>query len=44
VKAKCIIDCRVKAKPTDAKVVEKEVKEANDEKNLLFYMANKLLS
>ncbi|KEH34517.1 hypothetical protein MTR_3g467680 [Medicago truncatula] len=33
VKAKCITDCRVKAKPTDAKVVEKEVKQANDEKH-----------
>ena len=32
-RAKCITDCRVNAKPTDAKVVEKEVKEANDEKH-----------
>jgi hypothetical protein len=30
---RCNTDCRVKAKPTDAKVVEKEVKEANEEKN-----------
>jgi tRNA isopentenyl-2-thiomethyl-A-37 hydroxylase MiaE len=33
VKAKCITDCRVKAKPTDAKVVEKEVKEAKEDKH-----------
>ena len=33
VKAKCITYCRVKAKPTDAKVVEKEVKEAKEEKH-----------
>jgi hypothetical protein len=33
VKAKCITDCRVKAKPTDAKVVDKDVKETNDMKN-----------
>lgn len=33
VKAKCITDCRVKVKPTDAKVVDKDVKEANDEKH-----------
>jgi len=33
VKAKCITDCRVKTKPTDAKVVDKDVKEANDEKH-----------
>jgi hypothetical protein len=33
VKARCITDCRVKAKPSDAKVVDKYVKEANDEKH-----------
>jgi len=33
VKAKCITDCRVKAKPTDAKVVDKDMKEANDEQH-----------
>jgi hypothetical protein len=33
VKAKCITNCRVKAKPKDLKVVEKEVKEANEEKH-----------
>ena len=33
VKVKYITDCRVKAKPWDAKVVEKEVKEAKDEKH-----------
>ena len=32
-KAKCITDCRVKVKPMDAKVVDKDVKEANDEKH-----------
>jgi len=29
VKAKCITDCRVKVKSSDAKVVDKHVKEAN---------------
>ena len=33
VKARCIMDCRVKAKPTGAKIVDKDVKEANDEKH-----------
>jgi len=33
VKAKSIKDCRVKVKPSDAKVVGKPVKEANDEKH-----------
>jgi len=33
VKPKCITDCRVKAKPSDAKIVDKHVKEANDEKH-----------
>jgi len=28
----CITDCSIKSKPMDAKVVEKEVKEANEEK------------
>jgi hypothetical protein len=32
-KSKCITDCRVKAKPSEAKVVDKYVKEANDEKH-----------
>jgi len=35
VKAKCITDCRVKAKSIDAKVVDKDVKEANDEKHCI---------
>ena len=33
VKAKCITDCRVNAKPSKAKVVDKHVKEVNDEKH-----------
>jgi len=33
VKAKYITDCRVKVKSTDTKVVEKEVKEAKEEKH-----------
>jgi transposase-like protein len=41
VKAKCITDCRVKVKPTDAKVVEKEVKEAKEEKH--YDLVNKIM-
>jgi hypothetical protein len=33
VKARCITNCKVKAKHTDAKVVDKEVNEAHDEKD-----------
>jgi len=33
VKAKCITNCRVNAKPSKAKVVDKHVKEAKDEKH-----------
>ena len=32
VRAKCIMDCRVKVKPKNVKVEEKEVKEAKKEK------------
>ena len=41
VKAKCITDCRVKAKPTNEKVVDKDVKEANDEKHC--YLIKKIV-
>ena len=41
VKAKCITYCRVKAKPTNAKFVEKEVKEAKEKKYC--YLVKKII-